>query len=96
MFVTVTAASLWVTLPFQSWATVCPLVKVQVSVQLLMAAVPVLLMVLVAPKALVLCGEIMWPMSQAELEVSLPVSAMMVHADSEPEVSEFVTERCLR
>ena len=37
---------------------VCPLAKVQVSVQLVQAVVPVLSMVMVAPKALVFCGVI--------------------------------------
>ena len=45
-------------MPFQSDETVCPLAKVQVSVQLVQAVVPVLSMVIAAPNALVFCGEI--------------------------------------
>jgi hypothetical protein len=44
-------------MPFQREAMVCPLANVQVSAQLVQGAVPVLLMVRVAPKALELCGE---------------------------------------
>jgi hypothetical protein len=51
-------APLWVSIPFQRDETVCPFAKVQVSVQLVQAVVPVLLMVRAAPKALELCGEI--------------------------------------
>jgi hypothetical protein len=44
-------------MPFQRDATVCPLAKLQVSVQLVMAVDP-LTMVMAAPKALEFCGEI--------------------------------------
>jgi hypothetical protein len=37
---------------------VCPLAKLQVSVQLLKAVVPLLTMVTAAPNALEVCGEI--------------------------------------
>jgi hypothetical protein len=39
-------------------ATVCPLAKLQVSVQLLRAVVLVLSMVMAAPKEVEFCGEI--------------------------------------
>jgi hypothetical protein len=45
-------------MPFQRDATVWPLAKVQVSVQLVKAVVLVFSMVRAAPKAVVLCGEI--------------------------------------
>jgi hypothetical protein len=45
-------------MPFQSCETVCPLANAQVSVQLVQAVVPVLLMVIAAPKSLLFCGEI--------------------------------------
>jgi hypothetical protein len=45
-------------MPFQRDDTVCPLAKVQVSVQLVRAVVLVFSIVRAAPKALVLCGEI--------------------------------------
>jgi len=51
-FFTVTFAPLWVTMPFQSDETVCPLAKAQVSVQLDSAVVPVFWMVIAAPNAL--------------------------------------------
>lgn len=57
-FLTVTFAPLCDSMPFHSCDTVCPLAKAQVSVQLVQAAVPVLSMVIWAPKALVFCGEI--------------------------------------
>jgi hypothetical protein len=50
MFVTVTLAPLWVSLPFQNCEIVCPLAKDQVSVQLVHAAVPVFWMEMAAPK----------------------------------------------
>ena len=50
MLVTLTAAPLCVSLPFQSWVIVCPLAKVQVRVQFERAVVPVLSMVTEAPK----------------------------------------------
>jgi hypothetical protein len=56
--VTVTLAPLWDAMPFQRDETVCPLAKVQVSVQLVQAFELVLLMVRAAPKALEFCGEI--------------------------------------
>ena len=37
-------------MPFQIWVTVCPLAKAQVRVQFEMEVVPVLLMVMAAPK----------------------------------------------
>lgn len=49
-FVTVTAPPLCATVPFQSCVIVCPLANENFSVQPLMAVVPVLLMVIVAPK----------------------------------------------
>jgi hypothetical protein len=55
---TVTLAPLCKTDPFQELAMVCPFAKVQVSDQPVRAVVPVLLMVMVAPKALEFCGEI--------------------------------------
>jgi len=51
-------APLWDAMPFQRDETVCPLAKVQVSVQLVQAFELVLLMVRAAPKALEFCGEI--------------------------------------
>lgn len=45
-------------MPFQRDETVCPLAKVQVSVQLLRAVALVFLMVMAAPKAFEFCGEI--------------------------------------
>ena len=39
---------------------VCPLAKVQVSVQLVHAVVPTLLMVMLAPKAVEFCGKIVY------------------------------------
>jgi hypothetical protein len=45
-------------MPFQRDETVCPLAKVQVSVQLVQAVDPVFSRVKDAPKALVFCGEI--------------------------------------
>jgi hypothetical protein len=56
--VTVTFAPLWVSMPFQRDATVCPLANAHVSDQLVQAVVPVFSMVIWAPKALVFCGEI--------------------------------------
>jgi hypothetical protein len=56
--VTVTVEPLWVSMPFQRDVIVCPLAKVHVSVQLLRAVVPVLSMVMDAPKALEFCGVI--------------------------------------
>ena len=50
--VAVTFAPLWVTVPFQAEVIVCPLAKGHASVQLVSAAVPVLLMVMAAPKPL--------------------------------------------
>jgi hypothetical protein len=46
-------------MPFQKFPdeTVWPLAKVQVSVQLVHAVVPVFLMVIAAPKALEFCGD---------------------------------------
>jgi hypothetical protein len=57
-FFTVTTAPLWVSMPFQRDDTVCPLAKVQVSVQLVQDVVPVFWIVMAAPKALEFCGEI--------------------------------------
>jgi hypothetical protein len=56
--VTVTVAPLWVSMPFHREVIVCPLAKVHISVQLLRAVVPVLSIVMEAPKALEFCGEI--------------------------------------
>jgi len=56
--VTDTFAPLWVSMPFQSCETVCPLANVHVSFQLAQDVVPVFWMVMAAPKALVFCGEI--------------------------------------
>jgi hypothetical protein len=56
--VTVTVEPLWVSTPSQKEVIVCPLAKVQLKVQLLIAVVPVLPMVMAAPKALEFCGEI--------------------------------------
>jgi hypothetical protein len=55
---TVTLAPLCDAVPFQELAMVCPLAKLQVSVQLLKAVVPLLTMVTAAPNALEVCGEI--------------------------------------
>jgi len=55
---TVTFAPLCVSMPFQRDATVCPLAKVHVSVQLVQEVVPVFWMVIAAPKALEFCGEV--------------------------------------
>jgi len=44
-------------MPFQKEVIVCPLAKVQLNVQLVQAVVPVLLMVMVPPKAPEFCGE---------------------------------------
>jgi hypothetical protein len=55
---TVTTAPLWLSMPFQKDEIVCPLAKLQVNVQLLKAVVPVLLMVIAAPKALEFCCDI--------------------------------------
>src|SRR5258706_38849 len=49
MLVTVTLAPDWVTLPFQSWVTVCPLAKLHFSVQLDSGS-PRLVMARLAPK----------------------------------------------
>jgi hypothetical protein len=58
--VAVTIAPLWVHVPsFHIFATVCPLGKAQVSVQLLMAAVPVFWMVFVAPNCMLFCIELL-------------------------------------
>jgi hypothetical protein len=46
------------TVPFQELAMVCPFAKLHVSDQPERAVVPVLLMVMVAPKSLEFCGEI--------------------------------------
>jgi hypothetical protein len=51
-WLTVTLAPLCETVPFHELATVCPLAKVQVSDQPESAVVPVLLMVMAAPKLL--------------------------------------------
>jgi hypothetical protein len=51
--VTVTVEPLWVSTPFQRDVIVWPLAKVQLSVQLLMAVVPVFWIVIAAPKPLV-------------------------------------------
>jgi hypothetical protein len=45
-------------MPFHRDATVWPLAKAQVSVQLLQAVAPVFWMEIAAPKALVFCGEV--------------------------------------
>ena len=51
-------APLWVSLPFQRDDIVWPLAKLHVSVQLLRAVLPLLTMVMAAPKAVEFCGEI--------------------------------------
>jgi hypothetical protein len=56
--VTVTLAPLWLSMPFQSDETVCPLANVHVSAQLVSAVVPVFWMVIAAPNALEFCGDI--------------------------------------
>jgi len=48
--VIVTALPLWVSVPFQSWVTVCPLGNENCKLQPLMAVEPVLVMVRLAPK----------------------------------------------
>jgi hypothetical protein len=45
-------------MPFQKDVIVCPLAKVQVSVQLVQAVVPELVMVMVPPNAPEFCGAI--------------------------------------
>jgi hypothetical protein len=45
-------------MPFQRDETVCPLAKVQVSVQLVRAVVLVFSIVRAAPKAVEFCGDI--------------------------------------
>jgi len=54
----VTNAPLCVSIPFQRDWMVCPLAKVHCNVQLVQAVVPVLSMVIAAPKAVELCGVI--------------------------------------
>ena len=80
-------------MPFQRDATVCPLANVQVSFQLVQAVVLVLAMVRAAPKAAVLCGDIVY-VTLHELPdwvpVELTVSAMVVDAVSVPEVPLMV------
>jgi len=55
---TVTLAPLWVSTPFQRDEIVCPLAKLQVSVQLLKAVELVLSIVIAAPNAVEFCGVI--------------------------------------
>jgi hypothetical protein len=79
-------------MPFQRDEMVCPLAKVQVSVQLVQAVELVLLMVRAAPKALEFCGEIVYVTLHTLLEEEeLTVNEMVVDAVSEPEVPVMVT-----
>jgi len=55
---TVTLAPLCVTAPFHELAMVCPLAKLQLKVHPLKAGLPLLTMVMAAPKLLEFCGEI--------------------------------------
>ena len=52
MFVTVTFAPLWDSLPFQTCVTFWPFAKAKVRVQLVMAVVPVFSMVIDVPNPL--------------------------------------------
>lgn len=66
--------------------------NVQVSVQLVRAVVPVLSMVMVAPNALVFCGEIAYKIVHLEVGAEgLTVRAMVVVAVTVPEVPVMVT-----
>jgi hypothetical protein len=53
-------APLWVSLPFQSEDTVWPLGKDHVKVQLDQLTVPVFSIVMLAPKAVLFCGDIVY------------------------------------
>ncbi len=55
---TVTLAPLCDTVPFHELVMVCPLAKLQVSVQSLRVVLPPLMMVMLAPNWLEFCGEI--------------------------------------
>ena len=64
--------------------------KVQVSVQLVRAVVPVFWIETVAPKALVFCGEIVYTMWHPSAVTGLTVRAMVVVAVTLPEVPVMV------